>query len=258
MNSQYLNVRSEPVTPGFSFVGAFRSATQRNQEADEDEEYGNQYMSFQGEDAAFQEGYHSSLPASFGDALRSSIPGFLKGSAREAAPSNPKGLLRSMTPSFLRNDEEDDMTNTCCPNLGLKQRIFGCACCLILGQLVQFLSFGSMAGVLLGHPGKFAFMYTFGNFVMLTASFFFSGPQAQWKKIMAKDRAKTSFAYFSTMILTLTMVFAHPFFGRPLIIMLLVVVQWCALVWYVLSFVPYGHSFGRRVVRTVGSWVCKS
>jgi len=169
--------------------------------------------------------------------------------------SEKPGLLRTLTPTFLW-DEEEDMASTCCPRMGFKQRMIGCACCFLLGQLLQFFSFGAAAGVLLGHPGRFAFLYTTGNLVMMAASFFLSGPKAQCRKIKAKDRALTSLVFISTMILTLVAVFAHPFWGRALIILLLVVVQWLALVWYILSYVPYGHSFGRRVVKTVGGCIC--
>eukprot|EP00443_Scrippsiella_acuminata_P060978 CAMPEP_0115534004 /NCGR_PEP_ID=MMETSP0271-20121206/86433_1 /TAXON_ID=71861 /ORGANISM="Scrippsiella trochoidea, Strain CCMP3099" /LENGTH=84 /DNA_ID=CAMNT_0002966443 /DNA_START=23 /DNA_END=273 /DNA_ORIENTATION=- len=84
---------------------------------------------------------------------------------------------------------------------------------------------------------------------MAAASFFLSGPQAQCRKLRAKNRMKTSMVYFSTMILTLAAVFSRPFFGRAILIMSCVAVQWLALVWYVLSFVPYGHTLGRRVLR---------
>jgi len=107
-----------------------------------------------------------------------------------------------------------------------------------------------------GHPGKFAFLYTLGNFLSLAGSFFLSGPKAQCQKIKAKDRVLTSFIFICTMILTLVVVFMHPFFGRALFILALVAVQWCALVWYILSYVPYGHSMGRRALRGLFSWLC--
>merc|ERR1719373_134483 len=112
---------------------------------------------------------------------------------------------------------------------------------------MQFCSFGAVTGVFMGHPGRFACMYTMGNITMMSASFFLSGPRAQCRKITAKDRAKTSFVYLATMALTLVAVFSPPFFGRAPLIMLCVAVQWLALVWYVLSFIPYGHSMGRKL-----------
>eukprot|EP00411_Alexandrium_monilatum_P033867 CAMPEP_0175342144 /NCGR_PEP_ID=MMETSP0095-20121207/6700_1 /TAXON_ID=311494 /ORGANISM="Alexandrium monilatum, Strain CCMP3105" /LENGTH=260 /DNA_ID=CAMNT_0016639571 /DNA_START=57 /DNA_END=839 /DNA_ORIENTATION=+ len=258
MRQPYLNVQEKPVSvrSGLSSAFGFLPSPQPRGVV---EELGNAYVGFHEEDAAFQEAYDRN--ATFGNFVGSLVPGFLKGGlaaeplAREARPEK-MGLIHSLTPRFLRNDEDEDFTSACCPNLGFKQRLFGCACCFALGQIMQFFSFGAAAGILLGHPGRFAFLYTTGNLVMMAASFFLSGPQAQCRKIKAKDRARTSFIYFTTMFLTLAAVFARPFPCRPLIILALVIVQWLSLVWYVLSYVPYGHSVGRRIVKSVGGWLC--
>mmetsp|Transcript_54347 Transcript_54347/g.174254 ORF Transcript_54347/g.174254 Transcript_54347/m.174254 type:complete len:259 (-) Transcript_54347:42-818(-) len=256
MGSQYANVRREPLSLPSSLGNAFRSVTPSFLQRPEqnDEELGNPYIGIHEEEAALQEAF-GSRSGSFGDVVGSLVPGFLKQGPGEPQPEKP-GLLRSLTPRFLRSDEDEDFASACCPQLGFKQRLFGCICCFLLGQLVQFLSFGAATGIFLGHPGRFAFLYTLGNMVMLAASFFLSGPQAQCRKVRAKGRASTSFVYFTTMILTLAAVFSHPFFGRALVILVLVVVQWLSLVWYVLSYVPYGHSVGRRVLRNVCGWLC--
>jgi len=157
--------------------------------------------------------------------------------------------VKTLTPGFLRMDEDEDLSSSCCPNLNYKQRIFGCVCCFCAGQFMQFLAFSAAAGVLVGHPGRFARFYSLGNLMMVTGSFFLSGPKAQWRKITAKNRALTAFTFVSTMIVTLTVVRAKPFVGRALLILLLVVVQWCAQVWYILSYIPYGHTIGRKVLR---------
>jgi len=173
----------------------------------------------------------------------------------ESARQN--GLVRTLTPSFLRKDEDDDFSSTCCPNLGLKQRIMGCAVCFLAGQLLQFFAFTATAGVLVGHPGRFARCYSLGNAMMITGSFFLSGPKRQCKKIKAKDRLLSFVVFISSMVLTLTVVFAHPFFGRALLILCLVAMQWCAQVWYILSYIPYGHTFGRTLVGKICRWCCR-
>jgi len=230
-----------------------------------DEELGNAYTNINDdEDMAFQNMYDDHARQNFFRAAVSFLPGFLQkkrpapepassaswfSSGREAELAKG-GLLRSMTPSFLLDDEED-FASACCPSLGFKQRIFGCACCFLMGQVMQFFSFGAFTGVLMGHPGRFAFLYTLGNITMMGASFFLSGPQAQCRKLKAKDRMKTSMLYFCTMFLTVVVVFSSPFFGRALVILLCVAVQWLALVWYVLSFVPYGQTTAKRTLRAV-------
>lgn len=167
------------------------------------------------------------------------------------------GLVRTLTPGFLRNDEQDeDFASTCCPSLSMQQRIFGCACCFAAGQLLQFFAFGAAAGVLVGHPGRFARCYSMGNMMMIAGSFFLSGPKRQCNKIKEKNRLPTFCAFISAMVLTLIVVYAHPFIGRALLILLLVVTQWCAQVWYILSYIPYGHTVGRRVVKSLLGYCC--
>lgn len=240
----------------------FGFVPRREQEDDsDDEELRHAYVSYQDEEPDCGRGFGSGNLGSIGPRFQSLFPdnrGNNKAStskrdpgwffSTEPEPSKERGLLDKLTPSFLRKDDEEDFASACCPQLGFKQRLFGCAVCFLIGQLMQFCSFGAVAGVFLGHPGRFACMYTTGNITMVAASFFLSGPQAQCRKIKAKGRFKTSAVYFGTMAMTMVLAFSRPFLGRALLIMLCVAVQWCALVWYVLSFVPYGRRAARRVL----------
>jgi len=228
---------------------------QRSDDHSNCEELGNTYVGIHDEETSFQQAFdqHAGVLGGLMSFLKRSTQ--TTDSARELG-ADKATLLHRLTPNFLRSDEDKDVTSTCCPRLGLKQRLFGCACCFILGQVMQFCSFGAATGILVGRPGRFAFLYTTGNMVMMAASFFLSGPQQQCRKIKAKGRAATSSVYFMTMLMTMTAVFAHPFFGRPLVILLLVAVQWLSLVWYVLSYIPYGHTVGRRVVGSLAGWLC--
>lgn len=243
---------------GGSFAGFFRNAAQgfRNSRDEEAELESNPYMDMGDEDAQndFERRWQESTPIR--DAFRSAS-GFFGGKAEEPPPkkgffegAREKGLIATLTPGFLRNEQDDDAASTCCPNLGLKQRLCACACCFLAGQLLQFLAVGASAGVLIGHPGRFARCYSMGNMFMISGSFFLSGPARQWRKIREKDRLPTFCAFIGTGVLTVATVHAS-FWGRALLIMLLVAVQWCAQVWYILSYIPYGHTFGRRIVKKV-------
>lgn len=246
------------------FAGFFRSAASgfRNLSADEEELESNSYYDMAEQEAQndYERRWQSASPIK--DAFRSASGLF--GMQAEAPPpktgffekTRQHGLLRTLTPSFLKNEQEEDFATTCCPNLGLKQRIFGCACCFLAGQLLQLIAAWSFAGVLVGHPGKFARCYSLGNMMMLTGSFFLSGPKRQCKKIREKNRLPTFCVFILSQVLTLHVVYKDPFWGRALLIMLLVVAQWCAQVWYILSYIPYGHTVGRRVLKNCGSWCC--
>lgn len=257
MSQPYLNVEQRPLDMSGSFKSLFSSAAGFLSRSDtEDEEMQSSgYTNFSDEETVFQGEFEKRWAGAspFRDAFRSMVGGSSAPVKPERsgflASAREQGIVKTLTPGFLRTDEDEELANSCCPNLNYKQRIFGCACCFGLGQFLQFLSFGAAAGVLLGHPGRFARYYSLGNLMMVSGSFFLSGPQAQWRKMGAKDRAKTSITFVSMMILTLITVHAKPFMGRALLILLLVVVQWCAQVWYILSYIPYGHTIGRKVLR---------
>lgn len=237
------------------FVASGMSGGAGARHGDDDEELGNSYQNWAEDDASFQERYDRDVGENWFRAASSFIPSFAKPSAPDVDSAG--GLLYSMTPSFLKSSEDDDFASACCPNMGFRQRLFGCACCLLAGQLIQFFSFGAFAGVLLGHPGRFACLYTLGNLTMVASSFFLSGPAAQCRRIQAKDRAATSAIYFTSMALTLVSVFSHHYPGRALVILACVAVQWVSLIWYVLSFVPYGQTTARKLVRGMGGFVCR-
>lgn len=177
------------------------------------------------------------------------------GAKTESLGTKRPSLFGNVTPSFLWEDE-DDMGTTCCPNMSYKKRIFGCICLLILGQLLQATCWLFFGGVMLGHPEKFATMYTLGNLAMLCASLFFSGPTQQIKKIMTKKRGFTFLTFFTTMSLTLMTVFSRAFIGRTLLILILMVVQWMALMWYILSFIPHAQGLVSKVFGRLRGWFC--
>jgi hypothetical protein len=260
------NVREEPLNMGEgSFAGFFRSAASgfRSSRTEGAEEFeSNPYVTMADEEAQneFDRRWQGSTPIQ--DAFRSAS-GFLGFQAKEPPPkvgffegARQNGLIQTLTPGFLKSDQDEDFASTCCPSLSIQQRIFGCACCFAAGQLLQFFAFGASAGVLVGHPGRFARCYSMGNMMMIAGSFFLSGPKRQCNKIKEKNRLPTFCAFICAMVLTLTVVYSSPFLGRALLILLLVVIQWCAQVWYILSYVPYGHTVGRRVLKTLSSWCC--
>lgn len=251
---------------GGSFSSFFRTAASAaagfRSPGEEEEMDSNPYTNIADEETQndYQRRWENSTPIR--DAMRSAS-GFFGFQVEEPPPklgffegARQNGLIRTLTPGFLRSEQDEDFESTCCPTLGFKQRIFGCACCFAAGQLLQFFACSSIFGVLLGHPGRFARCYSMGNMMMITGSFFLSGPKRQCNKIKEKDRAPCFGAFITSMVLTLTVVFASPFIGRALLILVLVVIQWCAQVWYILSYIPYGHTVGRRVVKKIAACCC--
>ena len=130
--------------------------------------------------------------------------------------------------------------------LTYKQRMMGWAGCIgiaILRAVISILSLLKLAGA----PAKFAVPYTLCNIFLLVSTFFLIGPKAQCR-VMCKDyRALTSAVFVVSMILTLVVAFVSMNKAlQMLLVLFFVCVQVVALVWYSLSFIPYGRSMCYR------------
>merc|ERR1712150_62970 len=155
-------------------------------------------------------------------------------------------VFKDITPSFLRvEDEQDDAFNMCCPRLSWRKRLLGWLICFVLGLLLQVASFGALTQALLGHPGRFATNYTIGNLVSLAGTFFLAGPAMQLRNMTQKNRSKASLFFLVSMVLTMSLVHRN-FLGRSLLVLISVAVQWLALTWYTLSYIPYGRKLAKK------------
>ena len=95
-----------------------------------------------------------------------------------------------------------------------------------------------------------------GNLLALAGTFFLAGPKKQFRKMSDKDRRGNSIVFISTMILTIIAVEAGPFPGRTMAVLLMVVTQWMALVWYTLSYIPYGQKMALTLLKKCFGWCC--
>jgi hypothetical protein len=141
----------------------------------------------------------------------------------------------------------------CCPALSLKQRIIGAFTCLAIGCLLSLGSLMSIAKLLMGNPIPFAFKYTLGNLLSLGATSFLVGPTRQLKQMMEPSRRLASIAYFGTLIGTLVCIFV---LHSGLLSLVFILLQFFALTWYILSYIPYGQTAAiailRRLLRRAG------
>eukprot|EP00908_Phaeocystis_cordata_P014902 Transcript_26011.p4 GENE.Transcript_26011~~Transcript_26011.p4 ORF type:complete len:203 (-),score=80.57 Transcript_26011:123-731(-) len=134
----------------------------------------------------------------------------------------------------------------CCPALTYKQRLIGVATCLALGAILSLSSLLSFAKLLLGNPAPFAFKYTAGNLLSLGATSFLVGPVRQLKDMLAPSRRAASAMYLATLAGTLVSVFVLRLASLSL---LCIALQMLALTWYTLSYIPYGQSAAKSLVR---------
>ena len=138
---------------------------------------------------------------------------------------------------FSFNDKEEE-NNSIFPTLSLKDRLIGFAICFVFGYLLEFMALGSLVGLLLGRSKKFAFLYTTGNIISIFGTFFLIGPQRQLKYMLDPIRKGASLIFIFSIILTIISIYL---FKSKLLVILCVIIQFGAFIWYVMSYIPYGR-----------------
>lgn len=144
-------------------------------------------------------------------------------------------------------EEIEESVCQMCPALTYEQRVMGCFICIVTGFVLSMGSLFRLVELLKGNPGPFAVMYTIGNIIGICASCFLYGPWSQIKKMFATTRIVTTVVYLTMMGTTLFLAF-YPG-DIPLRLGCLVVsifIQFLALSWYTLSFIPFGRDLVRN------------
>ena len=145
-------------------------------------------------------------------------------SAADPEPEPEQGLLGSLQTSFA---EATQMSRT--------NRYLCAGTMLFVGVL-----FGSLSSLfVVVSPRKFAALYTLSNLCGLGATLFVVGPAKQCAKMAEPARLVASLVYLSSAVLTLVAALRL----RSLILTLLfALVQFLALIWYVLAYIPYART----------------
>ncbi|TMW59972.1 hypothetical protein Poli38472_000014 [Pythium oligandrum] len=174
--------------------------------------------------------------------LNITIPTRVASTASTASESDLESNKMENSP---KNQEEegllDDFTQQC--QLTKRQRLYGAIGCYVFGALCGLLSTLMMWG---GpkHVKQFAFFYTVGNLSSIGSSLFLVGPARQLKVMCMPVRRVACCIWIGAMVLTLIIAFGFPKAG-PLI-MVLVIIQYVAMLWYGASFVPYGRTILKK------------
>ena len=138
-----------------------------------------------------------------------------------------------------------------CPTLTVKQRIYGFVTCYCIGMLFSFLSIGGIFMAFMS-PAKFAILYSLGNITSMGSTLFLFGPASQCKRMFKRGRIIATTLYLLALIGTLVFtLFIFDKENRPpwqrLIILLLIVLQFCTLFWYTLSYIPFGRTLFKKI-----------
>jgi len=149
----------------------------------------------------------------------------------------------------ISNDSRNTASDVCAwmPALSWRERCIGCATCVVAGYLLSMGSFWRLKDLFGGNPVPFVVNATVGNLIALAGSCFLSGPTSQVQKMFRPVRRAATTAYLGSLVLTLVIAF----FGgklplRGLILLLLMLLQYVAIAWYTLSYIPMGQEAVRN------------
>jgi hypothetical protein len=129
-----------------------------------------------------------------------------------------------------------------CPSLTFTQRIIGFAVCLGIGILLEV---GAFIALFQKDFTTFAVVNTLANIMALTGTLFLSGPKKQIKKMFEQTRIVATCVYLFTMVLTFVVALALKI---DWLTVLVVIVQYLAMIWYGLSYIPYAREAIKRCI----------
>lgn len=121
--------------------------------------------------------------------------------------------------------------------LSWSTRIKGFVACFALGFLFSVLSTFLM--FLPGGLTIFVVLYTLGNVMALGSTCFLMGPMKQLEKMFSSTRVVATIVMLLTLVLTFVCVFV---LGNKTLALLMVIIQFLAMTWYSLSYIPYARN----------------
>lgn len=154
--------------------------------------------------------------------------------------------MKSLKRALTGEPEEErslwnEVTDSGSCSLTYKQRIVGFLVCAGFGLFCILLSFWLLFAITF-----FVLVYTVGNCLLLASTFFLVGPVKQLKMMFTPSRCISSVIFLAALALTL---FVAIYSGNVILCIVLVVIQFCALLWYGLSYIPFAQSAVASCVR---------
>ncbi|RKP40411.1 Got1/Sft2-like family-domain-containing protein [Dimargaris cristalligena] len=153
-------------------------------------------------------------------------------------------ITKQVQPDGLNLTTENESPLSDYFSLSRTNRMYACGGCFVLGFVLCILSVVMLS--LMNMTG-FAIFYTLGNIIALFGTMFLIGPMRQLKLAVQPVRLIATIVYVVTLALTLVAAIA---LDSVVLSIIMVIVQFCALVWYCASYVP----FGRKIIeKTCGA-----
>ncbi|KAK7871174.1 hypothetical protein R5R35_002415 [Gryllus longicercus] len=127
--------------------------------------------------------------------------------------------------------------------LSWSTRIKGFIACFLIGIFFSLLA--SICLFLNKGITTFAIFYTLGNIISIMSTCFLMGPINQIKKMFAQTRVIATIMVIVMFGLTL---FAALYMHNAGLVLLFIILQWIALTWYSLSYIPYARDACKKTI----------
>ncbi|OWZ03209.1 putative membrane protein [Phytophthora megakarya] len=175
-------------------------------------------------------------------------PTSLLDSAKEAFHIDIKDDKKSKKPrrkdsSDSDSDEEDGLLDDIgdeFDQLSLNQRALGAVGCYVLSGLFAFAATVMLfTGV--HHVRFYALFYSLSNVATFSSLIFIMGQNRLQKRMLSRKRSVTGRVWMGSLALTIIVAFFWP--SHWFIVILLLLVQFGSMIWYSLSYIPFGRKF---------------
>jgi len=124
--------------------------------------------------------------------------------------------------------------------LSYKNRFYGFGICLGVSLIFFFFS---ILSVYLLQFIAFGALYTIGNVCLLGSSLFLIGPMRQLKMMFNPVRLIATLIYLGALAFTLFVAITTK---SALLVLICVIIQVCAIVWYVASYLPFAQTLLKK------------
>ncbi|KAF7813352.1 vesicle transport protein SFT2B [Senna tora] len=132
----------------------------------------------------------------------------------------------------------DEFNQNC--TLSTKQRLYGFAICFVAG-----FTFTLMSMLVFFNPIKFGIAFTLGNLLSLGSTAFLIGPKRQLTMMLDPVRIYATAIFLASMIIAL---FCAIYVHNKLLTLLAIILEFGALVWYSLSYIPFARSMVSKIM----------
>ena len=149
----------------------------------------------------------------------------------------------SDSPQVASSGDDND---SCCPNMSKPYRIAGFLICAVLGLFFGLFSFGCfLPGTDPQKTGSNGIWLTGGNLLCICSTLFLTSFTNQLKKMLEPARALNTIILLGSMAATIVfaLLTTETWSIFALLAYISIGVQYVAMVWYILSYIPHGQEF---------------